>query len=116
MSIGGRAGLSTPCCSQSLNCREPRALSISSMTASNVARSVSRAGTPFVVRRLNALRDELKREEFDVAAANRALKAAVEGIVLNPENARLELHWRDRDVVSELRLWTKHQKVFSEAD
>jgi hypothetical protein len=40
----------------------------------------------------------------------------VEGIVLNPENARLELHWRDRDVVSELRLWTKHQKVFSEAD
>jgi hypothetical protein len=42
-------------------------------------------GTPFMVRRLNAVRDELKREEFDAAAANRALKTAVEKIILNPE-------------------------------
>lgn len=52
-------------------------------------------GTPFVIRRLNALRDELKREEFDVAAANRALKVAVEEVVLNPESALLEVQWRE---------------------
>jgi hypothetical protein len=75
-----------------------------------------RLGTPFVVRRLNALRDELKREEFDVAAANRVLKAAVDRIVLNPEAGRLELHWRDSDAVSEVPVWSRHITVFSDEE
>ena len=73
-----------------------------------------RLGTPFVVRRLDALRDELIREDFNVAVANRALKAAVERIVLDPERARLDVHWRDSDAVSELTLWSRHATVFDD--
>jgi hypothetical protein len=71
-------------------------------------------GTPFVLRRLNALRDELKRDEFDVAAANRALKGAAKWIVLDPEAGLAELHWRGSDAVSQLPVWSRHITVFSD--
>ena len=73
-----------------------------------------RLGTPFVVRRLNHLRDELLREEFNVAVANRAIKAAVDRIVIDPERARLNVHWRDSDFVSELPIWSRHATAFSD--
>jgi DNA invertase Pin-like site-specific DNA recombinase len=69
-----------------------------------------RLGAPFVVRRLNALREELKREELDVDAANRALKTSVQRIVLNPETGLLEVHWRDSDAKSEVRVMSRHIK------
>jgi hypothetical protein len=69
-----------------------------------------RLGRPFVVRRLNTLRDELRREELDVAAANLALKAAVEAIVLNPETGRLEIRWRDSDAMSDVPVTSRHIK------
>ena len=75
-----------------------------------------RLGTPFVVRRLNALRDELMREDFNVARANRAIKAAVQRIVIDPERARLDVHWRDSDFVSELPIWSRHGTVFKDQD
>ena len=73
-----------------------------------------RLGMPFVVRRLNALSGELKRQDFNVAAANHALKAAVERIVLDPERARLDVHWRDSDVVSEVPIWSRHATIFDD--
>jgi hypothetical protein len=42
-----------------------------------------------------------------VAATNRALKAAVERIVLNLETGCLELHRRDNDAVSQLPVWSR---------
>jgi hypothetical protein len=65
---------------------------------------------------LNALRDELKRDEFDVAAANRALKGAVKWIVLDPETGSAELHWRDSDAVSEVPIWSRHEKTISDEE
>lgn len=73
-----------------------------------------RLGSRFVVRRLSALRDELARDDFDVAAANRAIKAAIKQIVIDPERARLEVHWRDSDAVSEVPMWSRHATVFDE--
>ena len=68
----------------------------------------------FVLRRLNALRDELKREEFDVVAANGALTAALERIVVNQEAASLAVHWRDSDASSEVPFWSRHHTGFDE--
>ncbi len=73
-----------------------------------------RLGTPFVVQRLQILRDELTRKEFDVGAANRAIKAAVDRIVIDPERSRLDVHWRDSDVVSELPFWSRHITLFND--
>jgi DNA invertase Pin-like site-specific DNA recombinase len=75
-----------------------------------------RLGTPFVAKRLATLRDELTRAEFDAAATNRALKAAVERIVLNPEIGCLELHWRDSDAVSQVPVWSRHLTVFNDEE
>lgn len=73
-----------------------------------------RLGMPFVVRRLNALREEMTRDDFDVAAANRAIKAAIERIVMDPEGARLNVHWRDSDAVSEVPIWSRFATAFDE--
>jgi hypothetical protein len=73
-----------------------------------------RLGAPFIIRRLNALREELMRQDFDVAAANRALKAAVGKVVIDPEAGRIEVHWRDSDAVSDVPIWSRHSTVFSD--
>jgi hypothetical protein len=70
-----------------------------------------RLGTPFIIRRLNLLREELTREMCNVAAANNALKAAVERIVVDAERACLNVHWRDSDFVSEVPFWSRHAAV-----
>jgi hypothetical protein len=69
-----------------------------------------RLGAPFVTKRLATLRDELTRIPFDAATTNRALKTAVEQIILNPEGGRLEIHWWDSDTVSELPLYSRHMR------
>jgi DNA invertase Pin-like site-specific DNA recombinase len=74
-----------------------------------------RLSAAFVLRRLNRLRDELKRgEQLDVTAANGALKAAVERIVVNPETASVAIHWRDSDGISEVPFWSRHYRGFDE--
>lgn len=70
-----------------------------------------RLGTPFIIRRLNLLREELTRDKCNVAAANNALKAAVERIVVDAERACLDVHWRDSDCVSEVPFWSRHAAV-----
>jgi hypothetical protein len=64
--------------------------------------------TPFVVHRLNVLRDELKREEFEVASAHRALLTAMDRIVLHADGGFIELHWRDSDAMSIVPFKSKH--------
>jgi DNA invertase Pin-like site-specific DNA recombinase len=71
-----------------------------------------RLGMPFVLHRLNTLREELKREPFDVATAHRALLAAVDRIVLHAGGGFIELHWRDSDAMSIVPIKSKH--VFSD--
>jgi hypothetical protein len=73
-----------------------------------------RLGAPFIIRRLNTLREELMRQGFDVAAANRAVKAAVGKVVVDPEGGRINVHWRDSDAVSEVPIWSRHSTVFSD--
>jgi hypothetical protein len=63
---------------------------------------------------LNTLRDELKCEQLDVAAATGALKAAIERIVVNQEAASLTVHWRDSDTTTELPFWSRHYAGFDE--
>jgi hypothetical protein len=44
----------------------------------------------------------LKRDPFDVAEANRALRTTVERIVLDPAERCLTIHWRDSEATSYL--------------
>ena len=46
-----------------------------------------------VTRKLEAIRAALTREPLDVAEANRALRAAISKIVINPEQAELWVYW-----------------------
>jgi DNA invertase Pin-like site-specific DNA recombinase len=71
-----------------------------------------RLGLPFVTRRLDTLREELTRKDFDVVAANRAIKATVDKIIIDPEGCRLDVCWRDGDIVSEVMFWSKHSTIF----
>jgi hypothetical protein len=73
-----------------------------------------RLAAPFVLRRLNVLRQELKRKQFDVVAANGALRAAVQRIMVNPEAASLGVLWRDSDAISELMFSSRHYTAFDE--
>lgn len=51
----------------------------------------------YVLNRLAALRAELNRPEFDVAQANRALKACVSKVVVDPLTGTLDVHWLGAD-------------------
>jgi hypothetical protein len=69
-----------------------------------------------VLRRLNLLRDELKRDPLDIPAANGALKAAVGRIVVNPEAASIELHWRDSDASTYVPFFSRFSKAFDDQE
>jgi DNA invertase Pin-like site-specific DNA recombinase len=71
-----------------------------------------RLGTPFVAKRLAALQGALAQTAFDPAAANRALRTAVEKITVNAEEAMLEIHWRDSDVVRRVPFYSRHITTF----
>jgi hypothetical protein len=49
--------------------------------------------TPYVARRLQALEQPLTRKPLNVVDANKALKEVVGRVVINPETAKLLLHW-----------------------
>jgi Resolvase, N terminal domain/Recombinase/Recombinase zinc beta ribbon domain len=49
--------------------------------------------SPYVTRRLQALEQALTRKPLSVVEVNKALKEAVNRIVINPETAELVLHW-----------------------
>jgi hypothetical protein len=48
-----------------------------------------------------------------MAAANRALKGALERLVFNPETGKAELHWRDSDVISEVPVSSRRLLAFA---
>lgn len=48
---------------------------------------------PFVLNRLRALRDALRRKPLKVADVNKALKEAVSRIVIDPEAGQLAIYW-----------------------
>jgi DNA invertase Pin-like site-specific DNA recombinase len=48
---------------------------------------------PYVIRRLTALRDALRLKPFNVVEVNKALKEAVNKIVLDPDAGKLAVHW-----------------------
>ncbi len=48
---------------------------------------------PYVQRRLDALRNALRRKPLNVVEANKALKEAVSKIVLDAEAGRIAIHW-----------------------
>ena len=50
--------------------------------------------SPFVTKRLSRLRAALKGKPVDIWATNKAIKEAVDRIVLNPERGELALVWR----------------------
>jgi chromosome segregation ATPase len=69
----------------------------------------------YVLRRLTAVRESLKREPLNVQEANTALREALARIVLDPEGNRLDLYWRHaphervRDYVM---FHSRHSKMF----
>jgi len=69
---------------------------------------------PFVVQRLNVLREELTRKKLNVVTANHAIKTAVARIVIDPERSCLDVHWRDSDIASEVPFWSRHITAFSD--
>jgi hypothetical protein len=54
-----------------------------------------RLGRPFVQKRLEDLRKALKADPFDRTEANKALRAAIERLGLDPEQGKIWIQWRD---------------------
>jgi hypothetical protein len=68
---------------------------------------------PYVLRRLDAVRDSLQRKPLDVVAVNNALKEAVAKIVLDAEAGRLLIHWRHAEEPSDgVAFYSRHSAVF----
>ena len=62
---------------------------------------------PYVLKRLESLRDNLRREPFNVAEANAALKQAAKSIVLDP-TGNLTIHWHHSDIPTEgIPFWSR---------
>jgi len=62
----------------------------------------------YVIKRLATLQEALEQKPFSIAAANSALKQAVQAIALNPEG-RLTIHWHHSEVPTEdIPFWSKH--------
>jgi DNA invertase Pin-like site-specific DNA recombinase len=74
-----------------------------------------RLAQPFVMQRLTKLRETLSAKPISVVDANNALKEAVEKMVLDPEEGRLFIHWRDSDVVGDVGVPSRHSTVFDGA-
>jgi hypothetical protein len=68
---------------------------------------------PYVRQRLSALLQALQRKPFNVTDVNRALKAVVSKIVLDPEAAQLTLHWHHSSVTTDdVPFFSRHSKLF----
>jgi DNA invertase Pin-like site-specific DNA recombinase len=76
---------------------------------------LDRLAQPFVVQRLKALEEALKKRPLDVVQANQAIKAAIEKLVLDPEQGMLFLHWHDTDRVEAIPVrHARHVTVFDD--
>jgi DNA invertase Pin-like site-specific DNA recombinase len=68
---------------------------------------------PYVLRRLNTLREALQRKPLDVVTANSTLKEAVSKIVMDAEAGRLVIYWRHAEEPSEgVPVHSRHSRVF----
>jgi len=64
---------------------------------------------PYVLKRLEVLRDALQRDPFSVAEANRALKQTARSIVLDPEGGTLTIYWHHSETPMEgIPFWSRH--------
>ena len=74
---------------------------------------------PFVLRRLENMRDALVGEPFDVAQANKAIREAVERIVIYPEEGNIEIFWShggSSGYLERVPVWSRHDKTFDPVD
>lgn len=69
-----------------------------------------RESSAYVLKRLSTLRMELSRPEFDVGQANRALKACVSKIVVDPLAGTMDVHWHggDGSACSTIPVFSRH--------
>jgi DNA invertase Pin-like site-specific DNA recombinase len=66
-----------------------------------------------IVKRLAGLREALEAKPINIAATNKALKGAVERIVLSPETGELSLHWRHAPTSPrKVRFHSRHNNPF----
>ncbi|MFN3349215.1 recombinase family protein [Pseudorhodoplanes sp.] len=64
-----------------------------------------------VIKRLQRMRDTLLKKPLDVKEANRALREAVSRIIIDPEAARLSIHWRHAERPTEdIPFYSRHLK------
>jgi hypothetical protein len=68
---------------------------------------------PYVLERLTALRDSLRRKKLNVPEVNKVLKETVTKIVADPETGRLTIHWRHSDeTTGGIPFASRHSKAF----
>lgn len=64
---------------------------------------------PYVLKRLEVLKDALQRDPFSVAEANKALKQTARCIVLDPEEGKLTIYWHHSETPTEdIPFWSRH--------
>jgi hypothetical protein len=62
------------------------------------------------------MRDTLRGKPLNVAEANEALRETVSRIVVDPEAARLTIHWRHSEEPTEdIPFYSRHIKAFEKA-
>jgi DNA invertase Pin-like site-specific DNA recombinase len=66
--------------------------------------------TASVRARLEALKEALGREPFNVADANHALRQAMLKIVVDPKGAMLEIHWHHSEQIEEVPFYSRHKE------
>jgi len=72
--------------------------------------------SPFVLRRLEAMRDALLFDPFDVAQANKAIREAVERIVIYPSEGNMEIFWAhggSTDYIDRVPVSSRHYRPFT---
>lgn len=72
-----------------------------------------RLAHPFVMQRLTRLRGAVCASPMSVVDVNSALKEAMEKVVLDPEEGKLCIHWRDSDVVADVSIPSRHSTTFN---
>jgi DNA invertase Pin-like site-specific DNA recombinase len=66
-----------------------------------------------VIKRLRRMRDTLRKKPLDVKEANGALREAVSRIVVDPEAARLTIHWRhSEEPTDDIPFYSRHIRGF----
>jgi DNA invertase Pin-like site-specific DNA recombinase len=70
---------------------------------------------PYVLRRLGALKDALRRKPFSIPEVNKALKEAVSKIILDPEAGRLAIYWHHAsEPTDDVPFFSRHSLEFGD--